>query len=170
MASMRLSNGVEVVSPIPGGMSRGESETILMGPEEGIPILGEVVEKLGLLGLPLGAIGNVFEIERMIMAMDIEKARDKGILQAYSEAEWDSHEEEASFKRMVGGDVTLALGQLLIKAVALRDGLPPWLVYRNFGLDLNERIKLSYDNYPEARKLFYEPIFTGKVGEGAFNR
>ncbi len=170
MTSMRLSNGVEMVSPIPGGMSRGESETILMGPEEGIPIVGEVAEKLGLIGLPLGAVGNVFEIERMIMAMDIEKARDKGILQAYSESEWDSYEEEASFKRMVGGDVTLTLGQLLIKAVALRDGLPPWLVYRNFGLDLNEKIKLSYENYPEARKLFYEPIFTGKTGEGAFNK
>ena len=170
MTSMRLSNGVEVVSPIPGGMSRGESETILMGPEEGIPIVGEVAEKLGLIGLPLGAVGNVFEIERMIMAMDIEMARDKGILQAYSESEWDSYEEEASFKRMVGGDVTLTLAQLLIKAVALRDGLPPWLVYRNFGLDLNEKIKLSYDNYPEARKLFYEPIFTGKVGESAFNK
>jgi hypothetical protein len=170
MASMRLSNGVEVVSPIPGGMSRGESEAILMGPEEGIPILNEVVEKLGLIGMPLGAIGDVFEIERMIMAMDIEKAREKGILQAYSEAEWDAYEEEASFKRMVGGDVTLTLGQLLIKAVALRDGLPPWLVYRGFGLDLNEAIGLSYDNYPEARKLFYEPIFTGQVGEGAFNK
>ncbi|MEW6552692.1 MAG: hypothetical protein AB1384_00205 [Actinomycetota bacterium] len=169
MTSMRLSNGVEVVSPIPGGMSRGESETILMGPEEGIPIVNEIVEELGLIGLPLGAVGNVFEIERMIMAMDIEKARDKGVLQPFAEAEWDSYEEEASFKRMVGGDVTLTLGQLLVKAVALRDGLPPWLVYRNFGLDLNERIKLSYENYPEARRLFYEPIFTGQVGEGAFN-
>ena len=136
----------------------------------GIPIVNEVVEKLGLIGLPLGAIGDVFEIERMIMAMDIEQARDKGILPAYSEAEWDAYEEEASFKRMVGGDVTLTLGQLLIKAVALRDGLPPWLVYRNLGLALNERIGLRYDNYPEARKLFYEPIFTGEVGEGAFKR
>jgi len=170
MSSMRLSNGMEIVSPIPGGLSRGESETILMGPEEGIPIVNEVVEKLGLTGLPLGAIGDVFEIERMIMAMDIEMARDKGALPAYSEAEWDAYEEEASFKRMVGGDVTLTLGQLLIKAVALRDGLPPWLVYRNLGMALNKRIGLQYDNYLEARKLFYEPIFTGKAGEGAFNR
>jgi hypothetical protein len=129
-----------------------------------------VVERLGLIGLPLGAIGNVFEIERMIMASDIERARDNGVIPAYSEAEWNAYEEEASFKRMVGGDVTLTLGQLLIKAVALRDGLPPWLVYRNFGLALNKQINLSYENYPEARKLFYEPIFTGKVGEGAFNR
>ena len=170
MSSMRLSNGIEIVSPIPGGLSRGENETILMGPEEGIPSVNEVVERLGLIGLPLGAIGNVFEIERMIMASDIERARDNGVIPAYSEAEWDAYEEEASFKRMVGGDVTLTLGQLLIKAVALRDGLPPWLVYRNFGLALNKQINLSYENYPEARKLFYEPIFTGKVGEGAFNR
>ncbi len=170
MSSMRLSNGVEIVSPIPGGLSRGEKETILMGPEEGIPVVNELVERLGLIGLPLGAIGDVFEIERMIMAMDIERARDKGILPAYSEDAWDAYEEEASFKRMVGGDVALTLGQLLVKAVALRDGLPPWLVYRNLGLDLNEKIKLSYDNYLEARKLFYEPIFTGQVGEGAFNR
>ena len=170
MSSMRLSNGIEIVSPIPGGLSRGENETILMGPEEGIPSVNEVVERLGLIGLPLGAIGNVFEIERMIMASDIERARDNGVIPAYSEAEWNAYEEEASFKRMVGGDVTLTLGQLLIKAVALRDGLPPWLVYRNFGLALNKQINLSYENYPEARKLFYEPIFTGKVGEGAFNR
>ncbi len=170
MSSMRLSNGIEIVSPIPGGLSRGENETILMGPEEGIPSVNEVVERLGLIGLPLGAIGNVFEIERMIMALDIERARDNGVIPAYSEAEWNAYEEEASFKRMVGGDVTLTLGQLLIKAVALRDGLPPWLVYRNFGLALNKQINLSYENYPEARKLFYEPIFTGKVGEGAFNR
>jgi hypothetical protein len=168
MSSMRLSNGVEIVSPIPGGLSRGENETRLVGPEEGIPIVKEVVERLGLVGKPLGAIGNVFEIERMIMAMDIERAREKGILPAFSEDEWDKYEEEAGFKRMVGGDVTLTLGQLLIKAVALRDGLPPWLVYRNHGTALNEEIGLSFDNYPEARKLFYEPIFTAKVGDGAF--
>jgi hypothetical protein len=35
---------------------------------------------------------------------------------------------------------------------------------------LNEQIKMSFDNYPEARNLFYEPIFTGKVGDGAFNK
>jgi len=64
----------------------------------------------------------------------------------------------------------LTLGQLLIKAVALRDGLPPWLVYRQHGMRLNKQIKMSFDNYPEARKLFYEPIFTGQVGEGAFNK
>jgi hypothetical protein len=168
MSSMRLSNGVEIVSPIPGGLSRGENETRLVGPEEGIPIVREVVERLGLIGKPLGAIGNVFEIERMIMAMDIEQARKKGVLPDFSDEAWDKYEEEAAFKRMVGGDVTLTLGQLLIKAVALRDGIPPWLVYRNHGLALNERIKLSFDNYPEARRLFYEPIFTGKVGEGAF--
>lgn len=170
MTSMRLSNGLEIISPIPGGLSRGENETVLMGPEDGIPIVNEVVERLGLTGMPLGAIGNVFEIERMIMAMDIERAREKGILPAYSEEVWDAYEEEASFKRMVGGDVSLTLGQLLIKAVALRDGVPPWLVYRNLGLDLNEKIGMSFDNYPQARKAFYEPIFTGQVGEGAFNR
>jgi hypothetical protein len=169
MSSMRLSNGIEIVSPIPGGLSRGENETRLVGPEEGIPIVNEVVEKLGLVGKPLGAVGNVFEIERMIMAMDIERAKRAGVLPEFSEAEWDKYEEEAGFKRMVGGDVTLTLGQLLIKAVALRDGLPPWLVYRQHGLRLNEQIGLSFDNYPEARKLFYEPIFTGGVGEGAFN-
>ena len=169
MSSMRLSNGMEIVSPIPGGLSRGESETILKGPEEGIPILNEIVERLGLIGLPLGAIGNVFEIERMIMAMDIERAREKGILPAYTQAAWKDYEEEASFKRMVGGDVVLTLGQLLIKAVALRDGLPPWLVYRGLGLEMSERIGLSLDNYPEARRLFYEPIFAGEVGEGALN-
>ncbi|MDD5448931.1 MAG: hypothetical protein PHO53_07205, partial [Actinomycetota bacterium] len=109
-------------------------------------------------------------IERMILATDIEEAKRKGILGDYSESEWDAYEEEANFKRMVGGDVTLTLGQLLFKAVAVRDGLPPWLVYRNHGLALNKEIGLSFDNYPEARKLFYEPIFTGKVGEGAFNR
>ena len=168
MSSMRLSNGIEIVSPIPGGLSRGENETRLVGPEEGIPIVKEVVDRLGLVGKPLGAIGNIFEIERMIMAMDIEQARNKGILPAYSDAEWDKYEEEAGFKRMVGGDVTLTLGQLLIKAVALRDGLPPWLVYRNHGMALNEQLGLSFDTYPEARNLFYEPIFTGKVGEGAF--
>ncbi len=168
MSSMRLSNGIEIVSPIPGGLSRGENETRLVGSEEGIPIVKEVVERLGLVGKPLGAIGNVFEIERMIMAMDIERAREKGVLPAFSEDKWDKYEEEAGFKRMVGGDVTLTLGQLLIKAVALRDGLPPWLVYRNHGMALNKEIGLSFDNYPEARKLFYEPIFTGKVGDGAF--
>ena len=170
MSSMRLSNGLEIVSPIPGGLSRGENETRLMGPEEGIPILNEVVDKLGLVGMSLGAIQNVFEIERMIMAMDIEQARSKGVLPEFSDAAWEAYEEEAGFKRMLGGDVTLTLGQLLIKAVALRDGLPPWLVYRNHGLKLNQQIGLSYHNYPEARKLFYEPIFTKKVGEGAFEK
>ncbi|MHB8896353.1 MAG: enolase-like domain-containing protein [Candidatus Geothermincolia bacterium] len=169
-SAMRLSNGIEIVSPIPGGLSRGENETKLMGPEEGIGIVNNVVEKLGLIGKPLGAIGNVFEIERMMMAMDIEEARRTGVLPDYSEAAWDKYEEEAGFKRMLGGDVTLTLGQLLIKAVALRDGLPPWLVYRQHGLALNEQIKMSFDNYPEARKLFYEPIFTGQVGEGAFRK
>lgn len=169
-SAMRLSNGIEIVSPIPGGLSRGENETRLVGPEEGIGIVANVVEKLGLIGKPLGAIGNVFELERMMMAMDIEEARRKGILNDYSESEWDAYEEEAGFKRVLGGDVTLTLGQLLIKAVALRDGLPPWLVYRQHGLALNEQIKMSFDNYPEARKLFYEPIFTGQVGEGAFNK
>ena len=169
MSSMRLSNGLEIVSPIPGGLSRGENETRLVGPEEGIPIVREVVDRLGLIGKPLGAIGNVFEIERMIMAMDIEQARSKGVLPAFSDDTWDAYEEEAGFKRMVGGDVTLTLGQLLIKAVGLRDGLPPWLVYRQHGMRLNEQIGMSFENYPEARKLFYEPIFTGKVGEGAFN-
>ncbi len=169
MSSLRLSNGLEIVSPIPGGLSRGQRETTLLGPEAGIPIVNEVVGRLGLVGRPLGAIGNVFEIERMIMAMDIQKAREKGILRAYSEAEWEAYEEEASFKRMIGGDVALALGQLLLKAVALRDGLPPWLVYRNFGLGLNKQINLGYENYLEARRLFYEPIFTGRVGDGAFN-
>ncbi|HEY5474463.1 MAG TPA: hypothetical protein VIK32_14900, partial [Candidatus Limnocylindrales bacterium] len=33
MAAMRLSNGVEIVSPIPGGLLRGENETKLVGPE-----------------------------------------------------------------------------------------------------------------------------------------
>jgi hypothetical protein len=169
MSSMRLSNGIEIVSPIPGGLSRGENETRLVGPEEGIPIVKEVVDRLGLIGKPLGAIGSVFEIERMIMAMDIDKARREGVLPAFSETEWDKYEEEAAFKRMVGGDVTLSLGQLLIKAVAVRDGMPPWLVYRNEGMALNEQIGMSFDNYPEARNKFYEPIFTGKVGEGAFN-
>jgi len=168
MAAMRLSNGVEIVSPIPGGLSRGENETKLVGPEEGIPIVANVVEKLGLIGKPLGAIGNVFEIERMMMAMDIEEARRKGILKDYAESEWEAYEEEAGFKRMLGGDVTLTLGQLLIKAVALRDGLPPWLVYRQHGMRLNEQIGMSFENYPEARRAFYEPIFTGKVGDGAF--
>jgi hypothetical protein len=168
-SAMRLSNGIEIVSPIPGGLSRGENETRLVGPEEGIGIVNNVVEKLGLIGKPLGAIGNVFEIERMMMAMDIEEARRKGVIGDFSESAWDAYEEEAGFKRMIGGDVTLTLGQLLIKAVALRDGLPPWLVYRQHGMRLNEQIKMSFDNYPEARKLFYEPIFTGKVGEGAFN-
>ncbi len=168
MSSMRLSNGLEIISPIPGGLSRGENETRLVGPEEGIPIVREIVERLGLVGLPLGAIENVFEIERMIMAMDIEKARDGGVIPAFSEDAWDAYEEEAGFKRMVGGDVTLTLGQLLIKALALRDGLPPWLVYRNHGMRLNEQIGMTFDNYPEARRLFYEPIFTGKVGDGAF--
>ena len=169
MSSMRLSNGIEIVSPIPGGLSRGENETRLVGPEEGISIVKDVVEKLGLIGKPLGTIGNVFEIERMMMAMDIERARQKGILNEFSESEWDAYEEEAGFKRMLGGDVTLALGQLMIKAVALRDGLPPWLVYRQHGLRLNEQIGMTFENYPEARKAFYEPIFTGRVGEGAFN-
>jgi hypothetical protein len=168
MTSMRLSNGLEIISPIPGGLSRGDKETILMGPDEGVPIVKEIVEKLGLIGRPLGSIGDVFEIERLIMAMDIEKARDKGILRPFTDPEWTAYEEEAAFKRMVGGDVALTLGQLLIKAVALRDGLPPWLVYRNFGLALNKRIGLSCDNYLLARRLFYEPIFTGKAGEGAF--
>jgi hypothetical protein len=170
MSAMRLSNGIEIVSPIPGGLSRGENETRLVGPEEGIGIVANVVEKLGLIGKPIGTIGNVFEIERMMMAMDIEEARRKGILPDFSESAWDVYEEEAGFKRMLGGDVTLTLGQLLIKAVALRDGLPPWLVYRQHGLALNEQIKMSFDNYPEARNLFYEPIFTGKVGDGAFNK
>ncbi len=169
MSSMRLSNGIEIVSPIPGGLSRGENETRLVGPEEGIPIVKEIVDRLGLIGKPLGAIGNAFEIERMMMAMDIEKAREKGILSDFSDSEWDAYEEEAGFKRVLGGDVTLTLGQLMIKAIALRDGLPPWLVYRQHGLKLNEQIGMSFDNYPEARKAFYEPIFTGKVGEGAFN-
>lgn len=168
-SAMRLSNGIEIISPIPGGLSRGENETRLVGPEEGIGIVANVVEKLGLIGKPIGTIGNVFEIERMMMAMDIEEARRKGILPDYSESAWDAYEEEASFKRVLGGDVTLTLGQLLIKAVALRDGLPPWLVYRQHGMRLNEQIKMSFDNYPEARKLFYEPIFTGKVGDGAFH-
>jgi hypothetical protein len=168
MAAMRLDNGVEIVSPIPGGLSRGEQETRLVGPEEGIPIVANIVERLGLIGKPLGTIGNVFEIERMMMAMDIEEARRKGILKDFSEAEWDAYEEEAGYKRMVGGDVTLTLGQLLLKAVALRDGLPPWLVYRQHGMQLNEQIGMSFENYPEARKAFYEPIFTGKVGDGAF--
>jgi len=167
-SAMRLSNGIEIISPIPGGLSRGENETRLVGPEEGIGIVANVVEKLGLIGKPIGTIGNVFEIERMMMAMDIEEARRKGILPDYSESAWDAYEEEAGFKRVLGGDVTLTLGQLLIKAVALRDGLPPWLVYRQHGMRLNEQIKMSFDNYPEARKLFYEPIFTGKVGDGAF--
>jgi hypothetical protein len=105
----------------------------------------------------------------MMMAMDIEQARDKGILNKYAESEWDAYEEEAGFKRMLGGDVTLTLGQLMIKAVALRDGLPPWLVYRQHGLRLNEQIGMTFENYPQARKAFYEPIFTGEVGEGAFN-
>lgn len=168
-SAMRLSNGIEIISPIPGGLSRGENETRLVGPEEGIGIVANVVEKLGLIGKPIGTIGNVFEIERMMMAMDIEEARRKGILPDYSESAWDAYEEEAGFKRVLGGDVTLTLGQLLIKAVALRDGLPPWLVYRQHGMRLNEQIKMSFDNYPEARKLFYEPIFTGKVGDGAFH-
>ncbi len=168
-SAMRLSNGLEIVSPIPGGLSRGENETRLVGPEEGIGIVENVVEKLGLIGKPIGAIGNVFEIERMMMAMDVEEARRKGILPDFTEGAWDAYEEEAGFKRMLGGDVTLTLGQLLIKAVAIRDGLPPWLVYRQHGMKLNEQIKMSFDNYPEARRLFYEPIFTGKVGEGAFN-
>ena len=168
MTSMRLSNGMEIVSPIPGGLSRGEKETVLMGPDEGVPVVKEIVEKLGLVGRPLGSIGDVFEIERMIMAMDIEKARAKGILRPFTDSEWTAHEEEASFKRMVGGDVALTLGQLLIKAVALRDGVPPWLVYRNFGLALNKKIGLTCDNYLMARREFYEPIFTGKVGNGAF--
>jgi Enolase, C-terminal TIM barrel domain len=169
MSSMRLSNGIEIVSPIPGGLSRGENETRLVGPEEGIGIVKAVVDRLGLIGKPLSTIGNVFEIERMMMAMDIEQARDKGILKEYAESEWDAYEEEAGFKRMLGGDVTLTLGQLMIKAVALRDGLPPWLVYRQHGLRLNEQIGMTFDNYPQARKAFYEPIFTGEVGEGAFN-
>gem|GEM_PF-5289196 len=54
----------------------------------------------------------------------------------------------------------------MIKAVALRDGLPPWLVYRNLGLALNKKIGMSFDNYPEARRLFYEPIFAGTAGAG----
>ncbi|MDD5748919.1 MAG: hypothetical protein PHP64_07750, partial [Actinomycetota bacterium] len=170
MTSMRLSNGMEILSPIPGGLSRGEKETRLVGPEEGVGIVNELVERLGLVGMPLGAIRNVFEIERMILSIDIEEAKRKGTIGDYSESEWDAYEEEANFKRMVGGDVTLTLGQLLIKAVAVRDGLPPWLVYRNHGLALSGEIGLSFDNYPEARRLFYEPIFTGKVGEGAFNR
>jgi hypothetical protein len=168
MSSMRLSNGIEIISPIPGGLSRGEKETRLVGPEEGIPIVKEVVDRLGLIGKPLGAIKNTFEIERVIMAMDIEQARDKGILPAFSEAEWDKYEEEAGFKRLIGGDVALTLGQLLIKAVALRDGLPPWLVYRNLGMALNEQIGLSFDNYEDARRAFYEPIFTGNVGSDAW--
>jgi len=169
-SAMRLSNGIEIISPIPGGLSRGENETRLVGPEEGIGIVNNIVEKLGLVGKPIGSIGNVFEIERMLMAMDIEEARRKGVLPDFSEDAWDAYEEEAGFKRMLGGDVTLTLGQLLIKAVALRDGLPPWLVYRQHGMRLNEQIKMSFENYPEARRLFYEPIFTGKVGEGAFNK
>ncbi len=167
-SAMRLSNGIEIVSPIPGGLSRGENETRLVGPEEGIGIVADIVERLGLVGKPLGAISNVFEIERMMMAMDIEEARRTGILPDFSEDAWDAYEEEAGFKRKIGGDVTLTLGQLMVKAVALRDGLPPWLVYRQHGMALNEQIRMSFDNYPEARRLFYEPIFTGKVGEGAF--
>lgn len=167
-SSMRLSNGIEIISPIPGGLSRGENETRLVGPEEGIGIVANIVEKLGLIGKPLGSIANVFEIERMMMAMDIEEARRKGILPDFSEDAWEKYEEEAGFKRVLGGDVMLTLGQLLIKAVALRDGLPPWLVYRQHGMRLNEQIKMSFENYPEARQLFYEPIFTNKVGDGAF--
>ncbi|HPN17566.1 MAG TPA: hypothetical protein PKV64_10615, partial [Candidatus Aminicenantes bacterium] len=168
MAAMRLSNGLEIISPIPGGLSRGENETILKGPEEGAPLVREAAERLGLAGRPLGSIGDVFEIERLIMTMDVERARAKGILRPFADAEWEAYEMEAGFKRMIGGDVALTLSQLLIKAVALRDGLPPWLVYRNLGLALNKKIGMSFDNYPEARRLFYEPIFAGTAGAGAF--
>ena len=168
MAAMRLSNGLEIISPIPGGLSRGENETILKGPEEGAPLVREAAERLGLAGRPLVSIGDVFEIERLIMTMDVERARAKGILRPFADAEWEAYEMEAGFKRMIGGDVALTLSQLLIKAVALRDGLPPWLVYRNLGLALNKKIGMSFDNYPEARRLFYEPIFAGTAGAGAF--
>jgi len=69
---------------------------------------------------------------------------------------------------MVVGYFTWSLGHLRIMVVAIRDGLPPSRVYRQHGMALKERIGLSFDNYPEAKKLFYEPVFTGRVGEGAF--
>ncbi len=170
MTSMRLSNGIEIVSPIPGGLSRGENETTLLGPKEGSKMVRHIVDELGLVGKPLGYIGNVFGFEQMLMAMDIKMAQAAGKLPEYSKAEWDKFEEEAAFKRFIGGDVVLSLGQLMLKAVAMRDGLPPWLVYRLHGFDLNEKIGFSFENYPVAKQGFYEPIFTGEAGKDAFVR
>ena len=167
MTAMVLSNGVEITSPIPGGLSRGEGETTLVGPEAGMPIVQSLVAELGLVGLPLGAIRNVFEIERRLMAIDIREAQKAGKLPSYSPSAWEIFESEAAYKTMIGGDVSLSLGQLLMKAVALRDGLPPWLVYRMEGLAFNQQFDFSFGNYPEAKKAFYEPIFKGEVGQEA---
>ena len=164
MTKMRLSNGVEIVSPIPGGLSRGEGETRLLGPKDGIPMVAQLVGNLGLVGRSLGEIGNVFDIERTLMAFDIQEAQRKGTLPAYSHDAWAQYLQEAAFKTVIGGDVSLGLGQLLMKAVALRDGIPPWLAYRQHGLALTEQIGLRFENWPDAERAFYEPIFTNSLG------
>ena len=161
---MGLSDGEEIISPIPGGLSRGEKETNLLGPEAGARVFAEMVAKLGLVGRPLGEVGNVFDIERKLMAWDIQAAQGKGQLPPkFTDGAWDQFEEAAAFKRNVGGDVTLALGQLLMKASARRDGIPPWLAYRQHGLDLNETYGFGFDRYEDARRAIYEPIFTGAL-------
>ena len=165
---MILENGVAIVSPIPGGLSRGEKETILFGPIKGAEMVDHIVEKLQLVGKPLSCIGDVFEIEKLLMQMDIKMAQENGVLPStYSKGDWDKFEEEAAYKRFVGGDVTLSFGQLMMKAVAMRDGIPPWLAYRQHGFKQNEAIGFSFANYPIAKQAFYEPIFTGQAGKGA---
>jgi len=72
--------------------------------------VANVVEKLGLIGKPLGAIGDVFEIERMMMAMDMEEARRKGVLPDFSESAWEAYEEEPGSSACSAATLTLTLG------------------------------------------------------------
>ena len=145
-----LSNGVEVEAIVPAGTSTGETEAALVPTKQAVDNVNTLVRNFGLEGMRIGDLPDQYTFTMQLLTAELMEAKRTNIIG--KNATPLDIQIAAERKQALGANALLALSVLFNRLIALKEGKPSWLSFREAGFAMNSAGATEHD------EIFYEPV------------